>query len=396
MVSDSSNAVLRRKTSAAREVWQARAMSPAKALKLAFARAADELMDLAVAVSSVETDTPSAEAMLGGLEEGALLILLDGPRGAIGVAAVEFPVVAGLVEMLTMGRVLRTPVETRSPTRTDAAMVAPLLDAAFANLAELLDGPEAAQVAGYRFGVMMENPRMVGLAIEATEFRRQRMQLDIAGAREGEVTLALPVQDDPPPVEEAEDGQAAERAASPLKPVLMSARARLDVVLHRLRMPLSELERLKPGDLVPVPRSALSDTTLEAGPRHRVAVARLGQMNGFRAVLLSPGDGAAMAAGAARGEGAAAPDAPDAAPEPLSLPAEAPEPGDLPDLADLPELGDLPDLGDLPELGGMEAPPDDLPPLGDLPDLGDLPALGDEEDAGDFGAAPMAGLPVID
>ncbi|WP_375691012.1 hypothetical protein [Pseudooceanicola sp. LIPI14-2-Ac024] len=197
MAQETSNAVLRRKTNAAREVWQARAMSPAKAWKLAFARAADELMDLAVAVSKVEEDEPTADEMLEALEEGDLLVLLDGPDGAIGVAALAFPVVAGLVEMMTMGRVLTGTVEPRKPTRTDAAMIAPLLDQTFENLAELLQGQDdGAILPGYRFGVMLENPRMVGLAIEATEFQRFRMQMDVAGARDGRITLALPVRDD--------------------------------------------------------------------------------------------------------------------------------------------------------------------------------------------------------
>lgn len=391
MISDSPNAVLRRKTSAAREVWQARAMSPAKALKLAFARAADDLMDLAMAVSSVEADTPGAEEMLGALAEGELLVLLDGPDGSIGVAALAFPVVAGLVEMLTMGRVMGGAPEPRQPTRTDAAMIAPLIDAAFANLEELLEGEAAAgQFAGYRFGVMLDNPRMVGLAIEATDFSRYRMRLDVAGARDGEVTLALPLREaTPPAAEEGAEGEAP--ATMPLGPVLMAARARLDAVLHRVSLPLSEVRRLKPGDLLEVPRSALSDTVLEAGPRHRIAEVRLGQLNGFRAVRLTPADGAAAAGHAGTGPPPAEPPAPgaEAATPDAAEGGEPPGPEDMPGPGAPMEMGDLPSFDDLPQL-------DDLPELGDLPQLDDLPELGGEgDDLPDFGAAPMPGLPPL-
>lgn len=405
MVSDTSNAVLRRKASAAHEAWQGRAMSPVKALKLALARAADDVLGLALAVSSVEADEPGAEDMVADLREGSLLMLLDGPGGALGVLSLEVPLVAGLVEMLTMGRVLKLPTDERRVTRTDAAMIGPLIDDAMEKLAALLsDRPEEAMLAGFRFGVMLENPRMVELALDAQDFRRFRMQVDIAGLRQGEATLALPLRD---PAELASaEGEADEgggQATPTLKPRIVKARAQLNAVLHVVRMPLSRIAALQPGDLLDVPRNALADTELRGLDGKRLTEVRLGQLNGFRAVRLAPGQGAVAAGGGDAGIGAAPADITGPEPAATAMPEtearhdrtsgdSGSDQDGFPELGDLPELGALPELGDLPELGG-------LPALDDPAMTGTVPAPGDETngeaDTPDYGAMPMAGLPPL-
>ncbi|MGR3585653.1 MAG: FliM/FliN family flagellar motor C-terminal domain-containing protein, partial [Pseudooceanicola nanhaiensis] len=230
-----------------------------------------------------------------------------------------------------------------------------------------------------------------GLAIEATDFTRYRMRLDVAGARDGEVTLALPLREAAPQPSADEGAEGEAPASVPLSPVVMAARARLDAELHRFSLPLAEVGRLKPGDLLEVPRSALSDTILEAGPRHRIAAARLGQLNGFRAVRLTPAEGAAAAGHVGTGPPPAEPPAPEAeaAPPDAAEGGGLPEPGTLPAPGAPMEMGELPSFDDLPELG-------DLPQLDDLPELDDLPQLdGEAEELPDFGAAPMPGLPPL-
>ena len=73
------NAVLRRKAVAAREVWQARAMSPAKALRLSFARAADALWDLAAAATGIDLSEIEAEEAVASLNDEHLILALEGP-----------------------------------------------------------------------------------------------------------------------------------------------------------------------------------------------------------------------------------------------------------------------------------------------------------------------------
>ena len=402
MVGDTSNTVLRRKAVAAREVWQSRAMSPSKALKLAFARAADDVLELALAVTSVQVDDPSADDLVKGLSEDSLLILIDGPGGACGVLSVDIAIVAALTEKLTMGRVLQRAPDPRRPTRTDAAMIAPFIDRAFQVLAAILQGEDGGdRLSGYAFGVVMENPRMVELAIEATDFRRFRMGLDVEGLRNGEVQLAFPDLDADAMAAAAAaaqdagaalSGEIAETPEEPtLRPAVLKARAQLDAVLHQLRMPLSKVLALKPGDVIEVPREALGETVLRAGAGQRVVEVRLGQINGHRAVRLRAEDGQEAAAMAGQGGAAQGPDAggsagPAKARGALSLDspsagavADGPQGLDPLDAAPMPmaAMQDLPELDSLPPL-------DDLPPLGDLPDLGDLPGLGSMGDLPDL------------
>ncbi|WP_088623810.1 FliM/FliN family flagellar motor switch protein [Oceanicola sp. 22II-s10i] len=366
MDGNTSSAVLRRKADAGREVRQARAMSPDRALRLAFARAADEAARLALAVSGVETSEVSADDLVAGLDDDDMLLLLEGPGGAVGVMSLSLPVVAGVAEMLTMGRVLKRPVDPRRPTRTEAALLAPLIDRALENLAGALAGTaDEARFTGYRFGVMMDNARMVGLALDASKVLRIRMSFDVAGLREGAVSLCLPE-----PVVAADTGTGdGGDGAGTLGAAVLGAPARLDAVLHRVRMPYARVAALRPGDVIPVPRSALSETVLETPQRQKVMTVRLGQINGFRAVRL-PG-------GAVTAEATADGDLADAgAPPPVATAQGRAPPAPPPAMAD---------PAGLPESEAV-APLDDLP---DLSDLGLPDGLG-EGFGGGYGIAPLA------
>ncbi|WP_160382182.1 FliM/FliN family flagellar motor switch protein [Pseudooceanicola pacificus] len=369
------NAVLRRKASVAREVWQARAMSPAKALKLALARAADDVLDLPLAVASVAEEEVARDDLVQAMTDGDLLILLDGPDGATGALSMAFPVMSGVVEMQTMGRVGPRPAEPRPATRTDSAIAAPLVDAMLERLEETMQGQEgAAHFRGYRFGVMLDNLRMLTMALEGADFRRYAMQVDLAGQRQGAMVLCLPICD---PAPDRAEGAAEEGDIRGLGAVVMEAEARLDAVLWRIRMPLAEAGRLQPGDLLEIPRSALADTALVSGQKGRVAEGRLGQINGFRAVRLTEGGsrGGPVDPAARAGAEEAGPVPPGLPPDPPAYP--LPDP--MPRMADAVEddpMDDLPDLDDLPGLGGFdlseEEGMEDLPPLPDLSDLPDL------------------------
>jgi flagellar motor switch protein FliM len=397
MEQGSPNSVLRRKASAAREQWQARAMTPAKALRLSLARAADDLWDLALAATGIALAEETAEAMLESLSDDGLICLLDGPEGAVGAMLIDFPLVAGLIEAQTMGRVSPQVPETRRSTRTDAAMIAPLIDDSLGRFDAMLDEVGVAPWSrGYRFGSMMESVRMLSLALKATDFHVFRFSIDLAAKREGEAVLIMPV-----PEVVVADVPDAQAGANRLEAQVLSAPAELDAVLFRMTVPLSAISQLKPGECLPIPRDALADTALESRTHHRVATSRLGQINGMRAVRLNLPNvmpASSPASGPAAAEEAStqlAPDLPGLDLPGLDLP--EPEPEMPPMAAPIPEpaeetTDDL--LGDLPSL-------DDLPGLGDLPDLGDFPAMGASEneeapELPELGAFPMASLPEID
>ncbi|MEC8669448.1 MAG: FliM/FliN family flagellar motor C-terminal domain-containing protein [Pseudomonadota bacterium] len=397
MESSSPNAVLRRKASAAKEVWQARAMSPSKALRLSLARTAEDLWDLALAASGIAQSEDPLETVIAALPDDGLITLLDGPEGAIGAAFFQFPVVSGLVEVQTIGKVSKLAPDPRRVTRTDAAMVAPLIDSTLERFDALMAETGGAPWAqGFRFGSMMESARLLSLALRATDFHVFRITLDLAAQREGEAMLIFPVIEDPL-AGHAGQGTPAGHA---LEASVLQAPAELRAVLHRLTLPLSAVSALKPGDTVPIPRDALDQTVLEVGETSVKVRMRLGQMNGMRAVRLAmPGLAGAAAAGLPAPGGGAGdmswPDPSSNAADPMPPSEDAPmsEP-----------LAPLPSLDEDQDFAPPQVDPDDL--LGDLPDLGGLPGLGGDDaadpmsgefpDLGDLGSMPMAALPDLD
>lgn len=372
MERQSPNSVLRRKAHAAKEVWQARAMSPAKALRLSVARAAEDLWDLAAAASGLALTEETLDTAIEALPEEGLILLLDGPEGLVGAAYLPFAIVAGLIEAQTVGRVGKAPPEVRAVTRTDAAMVAPLIDGMLERFDALLeDGGTAPWARGYRFGTMMDSARMLSLALKATDFHVMRFSLDLAALREGEAILMMPVAEQVAQIS-GSGAAAGSGGHGALEAQILQAPTELRAVLHRVSMPLSAVSALRVGEILEIPREALSKTEVEVGPQTVIGTTTLGQMNGMRALrLVLPGQELATAPPQ---EDPALPAAPDAAPAPMPvapLPvASDPEPepdgdGQIDDL-----LGDLPDIGDLP---GLAADDGDGLEGGDLPDLGIMP-----------------------
>lgn len=411
--------ILRRKARTAREEHQARVMSPSRAMRLGIARAADEAFELSLTATSVQLGMAAQAEAISRFHDDRLLILLDGPAGAVGAAAIDLPILAGLIEQQTMGVVLSRSPDLRPPTETDAALVAPLLDASLAEFAQNLTGEEEeAWARGFRFGAMVEEARMLGLLLEAADFHVFHIELDMCGgAKQGEMVLALPV---PEPEPLQCDEPACEGGVPALttpgcpkrlgQGALLVAEAPMQAVLHRMRLPLAKVTELRVGDTLSFPREAIAKTRLEVGQGEVMCSGRLGQVGGFRAVKIAPAKHAQAASGQGaggaeegRGTGAAedvgltgaAPPRPDL--KPLEAPPGAGErpagavpegdrevPGlppmdDLPDLGavgelpDLPEIGEMGDLTDLPELALDGAGP--LPDLPDLPDLADLPEI---------------------
>ncbi|MBS0126740.1 FliM/FliN family flagellar motor switch protein [Aestuariicoccus sp. KMU-90] len=280
-------------------------MSPAKALRRALSRAADVLWDLALVGQSVQIDMRDQDGVVGGLGQDTLIVLLDGPEGAIGLAEIDRQVLTGLVEVQTIQQVTTMPVEDRPLSPTDAAMVAPLIDNALERFAAYLDqNPLRLQVEGYRFGAMMEDARGVGLLLDAPAYRAFRVELDLAlGRRRGVVTLILPDRPQRQAQAEAQQGR-----PGPHEDAMLRVPVRLDCALARLVIPLSQAERLRPGDLLPLPSPAAAEAELRSARGEVVARGRLGQMHGMRALRITwPAAQAGATPGAARAAQAALP-----------------------------------------------------------------------------------------
>ncbi len=330
--------VLSRKADAARRVFEARAMSPAKALRRALSRSADVLWDLALVAKAVDQEHLDQDGVVAQLPPEALLLLLDGPEGVVGFVTLERDLVVGLTEVQTMLQVTQMPADPRPFTATDAAMAAPLLDATLERFARFLeDHPLRPQIEGFRFGAMLEDARAAGMLLDAPGYMMFRTTLDLAlGRRRGELRLFLP------------ERPGARRATPPGQPGAHEQKmellpAQMQAVLGALRLPLGRVQALQPGDLLPLAPEVLERVTLYAGPGTPVAGGRLGQMNGMRAVRLAWPRGAGS--GEAQGMDSASP-VPAAAPTAVAAAPAAPQEVGFDEMTSgLPDLPDLPGPG---------------------------------------------------
>lgn len=368
-----------------------------KALRRALSRTADVLWDLALVTQDVTVEMRDQDEVVAGLGPRDLLVLLEGPEGVVGIAAIDRQVMTGVVEVQTIAQVTQMPVdEDRVLTQTDAAMIAPLLDGALSRMADtLVDHPLYGQLEGYSYGALIEDPRAVSLLLDAAAYRVFRAEVDLAlGRRRGALKLILPERKPRRATPGPGDGP------GPHEERLSRVPVRLSAVLTRVSLPLSKAEALKPGDLLSLPPDVLDKVELTAGHGKLVAHGRLGQLNGLRAVRLNlPVAGAAVMTGGAPSAGreessamdgfagAAHPEANPIAPQVPDDPAQngmtlddvAQTDGGLPDLPPLDFASDVADfdLGstDFSDQGEGEAQP--------------MAALPDMDAGGDFAAAPL-------
>lgn len=353
-----SASVIHRKAKVARDEFDAREMSPSKALRLALAKAASAQFELPLVVRMVEHETVA----LTGIEllagDDGLLILLDGLDGPPGAIKLDLQFVMALIEVQLMGEVRQGDAKPRPFTPTDAAIVQPLMNAVLEGYAEQVNACERMpDVARFRFGDRVENGRALALALWAPDYDLYRLNVDFGpGAKTGVMELILPERP-PEPEAETQDGTALARK---LEENAMNAPVMLDAVLAPLRLPLDEICGWAPGTVLKLSPETVTGARVIGAKGHKVAPATLGQLNGFRAVRMvlksegeadmheradeAGGPAALEGMGRSTGEGAGPMDLPDA-------------PG-LPDMADLPDVPDLPDLAagdaELPELPAMD------------------------------------------
>jgi len=291
MAAQQQTSVLQRKTRAAREGSDSRVMSPAKALRLSLARAADTLLGLALSVATIEQRRIEAAEVEGELGSGGLFMLLDGANGARGALWVDPALMAGVIEVQTIGQVLPGPVRPRTATRTDAAMVAPLADAMLAGLnAEMGSGQAGYVPREFRFGDRVEDGRALALLLSEPELDLFRLTVDLDhGARTGRLDLLLPPAPIGPPggARGARQAGTSSQHAPDMAAVALGAAVVLDVALARISLPLRAAMSLKPGDRLYLPRDNLAAAQLLGAGGHAAAHGRLGQREGWRALRLS-------------------------------------------------------------------------------------------------------------
>lgn len=276
-----------------------------RAFRLAIARGARDLLKLMLDVDSLVLDRHSLTELLDMLPERALIGILEGPQEGLGLICIAPDVLAGLIEARTIGRVTSQPAMVRKPTRTDAAMVAELIDATLHGAEGMLqEDNDLIWLGGFRYASFIDDPRPLGLLLEDAPYRVLRASVSLSdGLKRGEVLLALPAEgkgprpalrpvvvevDDPGPI-----------FTAGLAEQVQASECTLDAVLMRLTIPLSAVMGLKVGDLVPLPMAALDRIGFEGLDGRKLAEGKLGQNRGMRAVRLMPSAAGQLSAQAA-------------------------------------------------------------------------------------------------
>ena len=287
--------IIRRKVAAARAEVAAGGPGADRGWRLALARAARDKLKTALEFRSLTLDRRSLGELVEMAPERALIAILDGPAEGLGVLMLSPAILAGMIEAQTIGRVKTGEIAPRKPTRTDAAMVAGVIDAALRGLEQALaEEADLVWAGGFRYASFLDDARPLGLLLEDTTYRLLRAEVDLGGgARLGEVYLALPAEGrgQSPGVKAAADAGVDHGHAflQALSERVNGAACGLDAVLARLKLPLSEVMALEEGMVLALPQAALDRISLEGLDGRRVAEGRLGQNRGLRAIRLSEG-----------------------------------------------------------------------------------------------------------
>ncbi len=278
------NLVLRRKAGAARAQAELTAMTPSKALRLAVARAGDEVLETAIVLQDFAEAKGRPEALLEDAPDPALYLRIRGPDGGEGLAVLCPQAVAAVLEAQLMGKVLSQEAADRKPTGTDAIMAAGLLDQVLIHFSSYAaECPDPLPVAGYLSGTTLADARAAVLTLEDADHLQFNLTLDIgSGAKTARLRLLFPVES--PYGAKGASGGAAWRES--FQRTVLSSSADLEAVLCRMTLPLAELSALQPGDLLPLGRASLDGVQLTGPDGGTVQTVRLGRSGPMRAVRL--------------------------------------------------------------------------------------------------------------
>jgi flagellar motor switch protein FliM len=261
-----------------------------QAWDMALRRAAQETISLRMDVTQCRLQLLSLTELLEMPGARSFIGILDGPAEAMGVIILSPEVLAGLVEVQTVGTVTSHPPMARKPTRTDAAMVAGFFDSALTELdIALATRAESIWASGFRYASFLDDPRPLALMLEDSSWQVAEAEVSLAGgAKAGRILLALPAKGRGKKGAEA-NGKATLAAAqfkADLREQIGHATATLEAVLVRMQVDLSELMALGVEDVLPLFGGSLDTVQLETLDGRRVATARLGQARGMRALRI--------------------------------------------------------------------------------------------------------------
>ncbi|WP_420397645.1 FliM/FliN family flagellar motor switch protein [Nioella sp.] len=294
---------------------RAEGVDPALTRALGKAGAPYEGLSLAATPDAPKWDLPLAD-VIAALPEGGLVCLLEAGQDRRAICALDHGAVDALIEVQTTGRVDKGPGLPRAPTMIDAALTRDFIGLFLSAFAGEMTGAAGVDwPLGLTYGTHLPDPRGLELLLPDHPCHLFSATLDLGeGAKKGRILLAVPVTgtDSPAP----KGTSPAPGWGQPWHEIVMAAPAMLEAVLLRQTLPLSKVERLQAGDVLPFDRSDLASVAICDVAGRRLFSARLGKAGSRRAINLTAGDGLRPAP--------APPPPPQTAPAPPQPPQAAP------------------------------------------------------------------------
>ncbi|MEM8555668.1 MAG: FliM/FliN family flagellar motor switch protein [Pseudomonadota bacterium] len=272
-------------------------ITPAKSMRLAAAKAGQDVLSQPVMGSGVEELQAVTQKLAELLPEGGMTMFMRGPEATTGLIALDRNAVAAVTEALTKGKINEKPAPDRKLTTTDGFVCRGFLESFLKMFVQRLAGQLSAPWAQiYEIDEMIQDLRRLPLMLHDVAYRVLTMDCDFGnGAKIGQICMVFPwdtgeVVDNPdePAKEELSEEELQQRAENALLPVELE----LEVILAQLEMTVGQLDALQPGDLIPVARSDLQVVRLIHECGTVVAVGELGESMGEQCVrlLAAPGE----------------------------------------------------------------------------------------------------------
>ncbi|WP_375282195.1 FliM/FliN family flagellar motor switch protein [Pseudooctadecabacter sp.] len=258
--------------------------SPLRLMRRALSRAADRALSLSATVQDIAEDRCEVEAMIEDGPDGWVVLgLRDGATaGLSGLMLIDPVVRQALVDMQTTGMLLPVAADQRRVTRTDAALMVPFADTLLAQMAEVGFGAGRVDPAEYDVAPI-DDLRTAGLVMVQGSYLRWRVALHLGGDDiAGEIIFTMRL----PKVEIDGSGEGQEGWRRALHASVSEAEAELDAVLCHMRMPIEQIEAFEVGQVVPMAGTTVGSVMLTGPDGGVLAMARLGQTAGKRAVRL--------------------------------------------------------------------------------------------------------------
>lgn len=283
--------IIRRKIASQRAVTAEGGPGADRGWRIGLARAARDLMKLPLEVQALTVERRSLAELAELVPDRALIAILDGPREGLGAIILTQPILSGFIEAQTIGRIRSQDHVLRKPTRTDAAMMVAVIDAALSGLEQALaEEADLVWAGGFRYASFLDDPRPLTLLLEDAPLRLLRAEVSLAGGlRSGAILLALPAEgrgQRPATMAQAVPSDHGPAFAQALYDRVTGAPSRVEAVLARLTLPLAQVMSLSEGMILPLQEAALDRISLEGLDGRHVADGKLGQNRGMRAVRL--------------------------------------------------------------------------------------------------------------